>query len=240
MNKVPSRILQFLIIISLILITFIQPAVAQQQKQNPYQIEILSDVNRYNSLIAGDPDKKLVDLQQFIPGIKLDIRYASTHNFTKQVVYTSAKAYLRLPAAVALKSVEKELAKQNLGLKVFDAYRPYAATLLFYQLFKDTNFVAAPWKGSVHNRGCAVDVTLIDLKTGKELMMPTTFDDFSEKASSTYSRLPREAIKNRKILIDVMSEYGFTVHPSEWWHFNYKDYTTFGLLDISFEELSGR
>ena len=230
---------RMVIIYGLLGLSLFHPAYSQQSNRNPYQIQVLSDVNRYKSLKASDPNTALIDLQKFIPGISLDIRYAGTNNFSKKVVYTSAKAYLRLPAAEALKSVEEELAKQNLGLRVFDAYRPYAATLRFYELIKDTNFVAAPWKGSVHNRGCAVDVTLIDLKTGKELKMPTEFDDFSGKASPAYQDLPADVIMNRKLLIVVMSEHGFTVHHSEWWHFNFKDYMQFELLDISFEELSG-
>lgn len=231
--------LQILLISFFITGGLFQGVPAQLSKQNPYRIQVLSDVSRYKSLIETDPSAALIDLQKFIPGISLDIRYAGTNNFTKKVVYTSAKAFLRLPAAQALKAVEDELAKQGLGLRVFDAYRPYTATLLFWELVRDTNFVAAPWKGSVHNRGCAVDLTLIDLKTGKELQMPTLFDDFSSKASSGYEDLPEKVKGNRKLLIDVMSEHGFTVQPSEWWHFNFRDYMTFELMDISFEELKG-
>jgi len=111
--------------------------------------------------------------------------------------------------------VQKELEKQGIGIKIFDAYRPYSATLLFYEIQKDTIYVAAPWKGSRHNRGCSVDLTLVDLKTGKELKMPTSFDSFSEESWPSYNNLPRKVIGNRQTLINVMSKYGFTVYPEE-------------------------
>ncbi len=112
----------------------------------------------------------------------LDIRYASNNNFTGEVIYNQPKAFVRLPVAKALQEVQSELNSMGLGLKIFDAYRPYAATLRFYEVYPDTMFVAAPWHGSRHNRGCAVDVSLVDLESGNELQMPSAFDDFSEKA----------------------------------------------------------
>jgi len=98
-------------------------------------------------------------------------------------------------------------------------------------------YVASPAKGSRHNRGCAVDVSLIDLKTGKELEMPTAFDDFTERANPYYSNIPVIAKKNRSLLIDVMKKYGFTVYDSEWWHFDFNGWQNFSLLDLDFEEL---
>jgi D-alanyl-D-alanine dipeptidase len=153
------------------------------------------------------------------------------------VIYKSPKAYLRRPVAEALFKIEKELNSKGLGLKVYDAYRPYSATLKFYEVFPDTSFVASPRKGSRHNRGCAVDVTIIDLKTGKELEMPTSFDDFTEKASQSYMKLPENAIKNRKLLSEIMTKYGFVKYEPEWWHYDFKGWENFGLMDIPFEEL---
>jgi len=225
------------IVLWLILPVMIQSLPAQTIKENPYHLRILSDINTYTRIISRDSLKKLVDLQQYVPGIQLDIRYATSNNFTHKKIYTSAKAYARLPVARALAGVQKELNSKGLGLKLYDAYRPYAATLLFYETIKDTIFVAAPWKGSRHNRGCAVDVSLIDQKTGKELDMPTPFDDFTKKASPVYSDLPSDVLKNRQILTDAMSRWGFSVYPSEWWHFDYKGWDKYELIDLSFEEL---
>lgn len=180
----------------------------------------------------------MVDLSLFVKGITLDVRYATTNNFTGEQIYEAPLAFVRQPVAEALKNVSEELALYGLGIKVFDAYRPYSATLKFYEVMKgDTNFVAAPWKGSRHNRGCAVDVTLIDINTGVELPMPTAFDDFTEKAAVDYPDLPDELLKNRKLLIDIMTKYGFETYAWEWWHYDFSGWENFDLMDISFESL---
>jgi D-alanyl-D-alanine dipeptidase len=153
-------------------------------------------------------------------------------------MYPAAEAWLRKPAAKALKMVQKELKSQGLGLLVFDAYRPYSVTLAFYRATDKKEFVAHPKDGSRHNRGCAVDVTLVDLKTGLPLAMPTDFDDFSEKASPTYSHLSEEVLRNRAILISAMRRYGFKVFYNEWWHFDFEGWEDYDLMDLSFEELA--
>jgi D-alanyl-D-alanine dipeptidase len=220
----------------LLTITWIS-ASAQITIKNPFGLKIISDTAEYQKLTNENPEKTLVDIQKLIPGITLDIRYATTNNFTNQVIYKSPKAFLRKPVAEALNKAQKELTKKGLGLKVFDAYRPYSATLKFYDVYPDTNFVASPRKGSRHNRGCAVDVTIIDLKTGKELEMPTLFDDFTIKASQSYNEIPEKAKENRKLLADLMIRYGFVKYESEWWHYDFKGWENFELMDIPFEEL---
>ncbi|MCX6282825.1 MAG: M15 family metallopeptidase [Bacteroidetes bacterium] len=210
---------------------------AQQTKKNPYNLNIISSAAAYSGLVAKDSLKRLVDLQKVVKGLVLDIRYATSNNFTHKKVYTSACAFGRLKVARALEAVELELSKQGLGLKVYDAYRPYAATLLFWDIIHDTAYVASPVTGSRHNRGCAVDVTLVELKTGKELEMPTPFDDFSARAGAAYQQIPEDAKQNRQLLITTMLKYGFTVYPSEWWHFDFKGWKDFELMDLSFEEL---
>src|ERR1700722_7624500 len=139
--------------------------------------------------IQADPETRLVEIKKYIPDIVLDIRYATTNNFTHQRMYGQAKAFARLPVVLALKQVQADLKKQGLGLKIYDAYRPYAITVKFYEVAHDTNFVADPRKGSKHNRGCAIDLSVINLKTGKELDMPTGFDSFSKQAASDYAAL---------------------------------------------------
>ncbi len=202
-----------------------------------YDLNVIHTLEAYKQSVSNDGSKELLDLEKCIEGIVLDIRYATDNNFTGEVIYESAKAYVRKPVAEALKKVQQELNSQNLGLKVFDAYRPYAATLRFYEVYPDTNFVAAPWKGSRHNRACAVDITLVDMKTKKELPMPTKFDDFSEKANPSYQDLPDDVIENRKMLVEVMAKHGFSVYPSEWWHFDYHGWEDYELMDLSLSEL---
>jgi zinc D-Ala-D-Ala dipeptidase len=208
-----------------------------QQAENPYGLDILSDPETYRNAIIHDENQLMVDLAVYIPGIVLDIRYATENNFTGQQVYDTAAAFLRKPVAEALLRVQLELRDMGLGIKVFDAYRPYQATLKFFRVYPDKSFVAAPWLGSRHNRGAAVDLTLIDLTSGEELLMPTPFDDFSERASPTYMDLPEEAIRNREKLINIMNNHGFSVFHTEWWHFDYRGWEQFGLMDIDMKDL---
>jgi len=204
---------------------------------NPYNLPLTNTIEKYQAEVSTNSDNELVDLSTEIPGIILDIRYATTYNFTHDVVYELPKAFARLPVAHALRAVQKDLRKHGMGLKIFDAYRPYQATLKFWGLVGDTQFVAAPWKGSRHNRGAAIDLTLVILKTGKEIEMATGYDDFSEKASPEYMQLPEQLIANRAYLIKIMQKYGFSVFPTEWWHFDYKNWDKYSLVDLSFEQL---
>ena len=178
----------------------------------------------------------LVDLQTVIPTIKLDLRYATINNFTGKKIYSIAQCFLQESAALALKQVQEELALLGLSLKVFDGYRPLSVQYLFWQLVPDEHYVADPKKGSRHNRGCAVDVTCVKLD-GTEILMPTDFDDFTERAHSDYMQLPAEAVKNRALLRTLMERYGFTVLVTEWWHFDYKGWEQYPVLDIACENL---
>lgn len=192
---------------------------------------------QYELSIEKDASKELIDLEQLVPTVVLDIRYATTNNFTKEKIYTLAKAYARKPVAEALKQAQAEFAKSGVGIKIFDAYRPYAATVKFYEVYKDTTYVASPYKGSRHNRGCAIDMTLIDLKTGEELKMPTEYDSFRKEAWPSSPVADPVVKKNRDLIITVMSKYGFKVNSSEWWHFDFKGWEKFEVMDIDFEEL---
>jgi zinc D-Ala-D-Ala dipeptidase len=205
--------------------------------RNPYNLDLVQTLEDYNLLVAGDPNMKIVDLEKMIPGLALDIRYATTNNFTGAVIYTAPKALARKPVAEALHKVEDSLSFYRLGLKIYDAYRPYAASLRFFEVYPDTNFVANPRKGSRHNRGCALDLTLIELSTGQEIPMPTLFDDFSPKAHPDYPDLPDTVLANRKFLFDIMLHFGFMHYPTEWWHFDYQGWENYKLMDLSFEEL---
>lgn len=175
-------------------------------------------------------DTRFVDVESL--GIPIDVRYATTNNFMHEQLYPIAKVYLRAPAAHALAAVEHDLAQQNLGLKVFDGYRPLSVTKKMWDKIHNPDFVADPAKGSRHNRGAAVDLTLIDLKTGQELAMPTPYDDFTSHARQDFNDLPADVIANRAKLRDVMVKHGFEPLPTEWWHFDYKGWERFPIMDV--------
>lgn len=204
---------------------------------NPYNLPLTNTIEKYQNEVSINLDYALVDLAEVVPGIILDIRYATANNFTHDTVYELPKAFARRPVAEALASVQKELRRHGMGLKIYDAYRPYQATLKFWALVGDTQFVAAPWSGSRHNRGAAIDLTIVILKTGKDIDMPTGYDEFSEKASPKYMQLPESQIANREYLIKIMTKHGFSVFSSEWWHFDYKNWDKYSLIDLSFTQL---
>ena len=181
----------------------------------------------------------LVELITLDKTIKLDIRYARTDNFVGKVVYSEARAFMQRPAAEAILRVHRKLKKRNLGLVIFDGYRPWSVTKLFWEVTPEDKrkFVANPKTGSRHNRGCAVDLSMFDLKTGKLVEMPTDYDDFTDKASPSYDGASREKKKNRDLLRRMMEAEGFTVNKNEWWHFDYKDWENYAIYDIAFSEV---
>lgn len=212
----------------------------QTDRQNPYGLPLTNTKEAYQQEVAENPDMEMIDLDAFIPRLALDIRYATKNNFTGEVIYPEVAAFARRPVAIALKDVQIELAQKGLGLKIFDAYRPYAATLRFYEVYPDTLFVAAPWHGSRHNRGAAIDLTIIDLKTGAELEMPTEYDNFTRRASPSCEDATEKAIQNRSLLINIMRKHGFEVYFSEWWHFDYNGWEQFPLMDLPFHVLKNQ
>ena len=220
----------------LCLLVFFQITYLPLYAQNKYGLKPTM-FDDYKQSLKDNPQKELIDLEKFIPGLVLDIRYATTNNFTKEKIYNLSKAYARKPVAEALKHVQADLKKQNLGIKIFDGYRPYSATIKFYEIYRDTTFVASPYRGSRHNRGCALDLTVIDLKTGKELKMPTCYDTFVKEANPNYPIKDPEVKKNLSMLVTVMSKYGFKVNASEWWHFDFNGWKKFEVMDIDFETL---
>jgi D-alanyl-D-alanine dipeptidase len=206
-------------------------------QNNPYGLTIINSKQAYKASIQEHPEKALVDIQKAVPGVVLDIRYATKNNFMKQVMYPSARAFARKPVVAQLKKIQAELKKKGYGLKIFDAYRPYTITLAFYQKASDKNFVAHPKSGSRHNRGCAVDLSIIDLKTGRDVAMPTPYDSFSKAAAADYQDLPPAIKKNRDFLIGVMQKHGFQVMYNEWWHYDFRDWEKYELMDMPFKKL---
>lgn len=178
----------------------------------------------------------MVELITLDNSIKLDIRYATDDNFVGKKVYPEARAFLQRPAARALVRVHRKLKKQGLGLVIFDGYRPWSITKLFWEVTPEDKrkFVANPERGSKHNRGCAVDLSIFDLKTGRLIEMPSEFDEFTERASPDYTGGNEKQRANRDMLRRMMEAEGFTVNPNEWWHFDYKDWGKYAIYDISF------
>ena len=186
----------------------------------------------------GKREARLVELITLDKTIKLDIRYATANNFMGRQVYPEGRAFLQKPAAKGIVKVHKKLRKQGLGLVIYDGYRPWTITKLFWDSVQPEQrmFVADPTKGSKHNRGCAVDLSIFDLKTGKDVPMPSGYDEFSERASPKYAGGTEEERRNRELLRSLMEAEGFIVNENEWWHFDYKDWEQYAIYDISFAE----
>ncbi|UKT63498.1 M15 family metallopeptidase [Pedobacter mucosus] len=225
-----SNFLIFILIIS----------IAGFSQVKPLSVKKLVVVNSYSQYLASikkNPNNELIEIKKVIPSIKLDIRYATKNNFMKQVMYKQARALARKPVVESLKKIQAELKKKSLGLMIFDGYRPYATTVAFYKKASDKNFVANPAKGSKHNRGCAVDLTIINLKTGKEISMPTPYDSFSAAAAAKYEKVSPEIKKNRDFLIATMAKYQLNVLENEWWHYDFSGWQNYDLMDIPFEKI---
>lgn len=182
----------------------------------------------------------LVELVKFDPSLRLDIRYSRSNNFLGRPVYTEARAFLQRPAARALRRASRRLRKKGYGLVIFDGYRPWSVTKVFWDSTPEDKraFVADPRKGSRHNRGCAVDLTLFDLKTGQVVKMPSDYDDFSERAHPSYQGGTTEERRMRDLLRATMEAEGFTVYENEWWHFDYRDWKKYPILNLSFREIA--
>ncbi|HEV7857284.1 MAG TPA: M15 family metallopeptidase [Pyrinomonadaceae bacterium] len=181
----------------------------------------------------------LVELVRLDPSLRLDIRYATKRNFLGRPVYKEARAFLQRPAAEALMRVNNALRQKGYGLLIFDGYRPWSVTKAFWDATPEDKkqFVADPQKGSRHNRGCAVDLTLFDLRTGREVRMPSEYDEMTERSHINYQCATPEAKAMRDMLRAVMEAEGFNVYEPEWWHYDYKDWNQYPILNVSFSKI---
>jgi zinc D-Ala-D-Ala dipeptidase len=181
----------------------------------------------------------LIEIKSETSGIRLDLRYASANNFTGRVLYSQARAFLQGVAVTALMRAQAAAMADGFGLTIFDAYRPWRVTKQLWDATprSQRNYVANPKRGSRHNRGCAVDLSLHDLKTSALVEMPSAFDDFSESAHRDFMATSAEAIANRARLARYMEGEGFIGMSNEWWHFDYKDWREYPVLDLPFEDL---
>ena len=182
---------------------------------------------------------KLVNLQKFAPEIALDVRYARSDNFLHRPVYTLPLVFLQIEAAIALKNAHAALQKDGFGLVVFDGYRPWSVTKIFWDSVEpeQRRFFANPEKGSAHNRGMAVDLSLFYLETGKQAEMPSDFDEMSERSYANFSGATELERRNRSLLKEAMESAGFKGIEFEWWHFNFGQPEAYPILNLSFEEL---
>jgi D-alanyl-D-alanine dipeptidase len=181
----------------------------------------------------------LVELTSLDPTIRLDIRYASTRNFLGTPLYSQARAFMQRPAAEALVRVQRSLAAEGYGLLVHDAYRPWYVTRIFWDAMPPElhRYVADPAEGSRHNRGCAVDLTLYELRSGREVQMPSVYDEATERAYPTYAGGTAGQRRMRDLLRRHMEAQGFTVYEFEWWHFDYRDWKSYRIGNARFEDL---
>jgi zinc D-Ala-D-Ala dipeptidase len=213
-------------------------AVAQDTVLNKYGLWVIHSLPEYKRTVLKNPVKQMVDLKQRMPNIVLDLRYGGTNNFMKVKLYHEiTTTYLRKAAADSLFKIELQLKEMGLGLKIFDAYRPYSVTEKMWLPVQDDRYAADPKKGSGHNRGVAVDLTLIHLATGEELNMGTDFDNFSDTAHHAFTNLPEDVLQNRLLLKRIMEQHGFKALDTEWWHYSLPNAKDFELLDIDFKKL---
>jgi len=213
------------------------------QAQGPYvtkDLPYIATIEGYEASVRENPDKRMISLKSVIPNIIYELRYASKNNFTNKRLYpkNTSHTFLRKQPALALARAAEELNSHGLKIKVWDAYRPHRTSIVFWELVKDENFVAHPSKGSFHNRGLAIDMTLVDSATGKELDFGTGFDNFTEVAHPDYPGLSAEAAANRKLLRGVMEKHGFVQFPTEWWHYSWPDDQRYENLNIDHEKLN--
>jgi D-alanyl-D-alanine dipeptidase len=222
-------------LISLLFCILTQSADAQKAIGMP----IITKYQKLNDQIASNAAMGMIDLSLHVPNIRFELKYAGNQNFTGKRMYPAdtKTTFLRVEPAKALAALSKELEELGLGLLIWDAYRPYSVTVRFWKLIHDERYVANPSKGSGHNRGIAVDLSLYHLSSGKALSMPTDFDDFSEKAHHGYAQLNQEQIKNRELLLSLMAKYGFKKFETEWWHYYWPDSEKYEILDIPFNKL---
>jgi zinc D-Ala-D-Ala dipeptidase len=236
-NKIMKRCFeraQFICFFSLL----ISRADAQSLPVSSFGLPYINSISLYRESLINHPEKQMISLLN-ISGIVLNLVYASNNNFMHKKLYTGKikTTFLRKPAYDALDSVSRYLAKSGLVLVIYDAYRPYSVTEKLWDNVKDERYAANPSKGSGHNRGISVDLTLADLKTHKLLPMPTGFDNFSDSAYQDFNQLDVHLIANRNLLRQVMEKYGFKQLATEWWHFSWPDNLGFEVLDLEFDQL---
>lgn len=203
---------------------------------------ILAEAARVGAPPSVQSRGTLVDVQRAVPGVVLDVRYATDRNFMGAALYDRARAYVVPEAGEALARVQRRLARLGLGLVVYDAYRPWSVTWAFWEATPPAqrSFVADPSWGSKHNRGAAVDVGLVAVQTGEAVEMPSDYDEFTSRAAVAYPGGTRRSRHYRAILREAMLAEGFLPNPTEWWHFDLASWRRYPLLNVPFAALERR
>lgn len=226
-------------LIKTVFVPLLATAIPYLQYSHAQNIKVVKNTKIYTRQVQQDSTQNMIEIRKLLPDAQFDIRYATPNNFTKEILYSSGySTFLRLPAAYALRNVAQELKQLGLGIKIFDAYRPYSVTQKMWDLIGDERYVANPAKGSGHNRGLAVDLTLIDLASGKELNMGTAYDNFTDTAHHSFAALTESILNNRTLLKHTMEKHGFKALQTEWWHYSWPNNRNYEVLDIPFKKLS--
>ena len=230
-TKRRSKSLQRFVVVLFLGYRFAVPTVVGFSQDQPAQVSTAHVPTR-------QPD--LVELISLDPTLRLEVRYATANNLVGRPVYDEARAFLQRPAAEALVRAHQSLKKHGYGLLIFDGYRPWSVTKIFWEVTppEKRQFVANPAQGSKHNHGCAVDLSLYDLKTGKEVTMPSAYDEMTERSYPAYNGGTVEQRTARDLLRKTMERQGFTVYPIEWWHFDYKDWQHYPILNTPFHQIA--
>jgi len=220
-------------------IIFLFQTILSIQSSAQSTLNIVNQASEYRTSIKTNPKLELIELKTIVPHIRYDLKYATSDNFTSVRLYPSntQSTFLRKEPAEALAQIAKALEAKGLGILVWDAYRPYHVTVKFWELIKDERYVANPSKGSGHNRGIAIDMTLYDLKTGALLDMPTSFDDFSEKAHHGADNVTSRQKDNREMMRNLMEKHGFLKFQTEWWHYYWPNGEQYNVLDFDFKQI---
>lgn len=223
---------QLIICISNLILTF---EGFSQNVEN--ELFIIKRIRKYREWCTENRLQGLVPLDSFISPLYAEVPYQTHENFTGQVLYRHHSFWVTEEAGIKLRQVQDSLKKTGRSLYFYDTYRPYRATVKMWKIVPDERYAANPAKGSGHNRGVAVDVSLADLATGKPLPMPTAFDNFSDTAHHDFMNLPDEILKNRALLKALMEHAGFKALDTEWWHYSLPEPKRYPLLDLKFTKL---
>lgn len=209
-----------------------------QAQPNEYGLQVIKTKKEYKKTIAADSLKRMVDLAKYIPGIQFDLRYSGHNNFMQTRLYPVIKTtYARLAVAQKLLALQNELQPQGLRLKIFDAYRPYSVTVQMWQPVKDSRYAADPRQGSGHNRGIAIDLTIVNANDSVAYNMGTDFDNFTDTAHHNFKNLDPLILQNRAFLKSKMEKYGFIALETEWWHYYLPGAKNFELMNLPFHTL---
>ena len=231
MQKIRFNIKYFYFIFYVV--SLITPLVSAGQ-----ELKVLQSIKEYRQLVEKDSLQMMVELKTAIPSLVYDLHYATKNNFTGRKLYGKGdRTFARIALVNALKKVQSELMEAGYGLKIWDAYRPYEVTKKMWDLIGDERYVANPSRGSNHNRGLAVDITLIDSKTGIELPMGTGYDNFTDTAHHSFTNLPANILQNRLKLKSTMERHGFKSFETEWWHYSFPNDRGYDVLDLPFKKL---